>query len=120
MAEQQSDSKPLTPAQHGVKQMLQATDNLDRGISPLQQADPKSLDQWFEAVTANLVAGMPEAITDDQLLPVVEALRAKRLTFLVEQAKKDSEPKRGRKSPQTLQQTIRILDSSDISDLEDL
>ncbi len=110
----------MTPAQLNLKAALKATDEQDRGlpISPLSEADPKSLDILFERVTAKLVQGLPEAITDEDLGPVIAAIRAKRDLFLVEQARKDSEekPKRGSRG-KAAAPAMDLLEITDLSEL---
>lgn len=88
--------------------------------SPLSEADPKSLDILFERVTAKLVQGLPEPITDDDLLPVLETFRAKRELFLTEQARKESEPKRSRRGSGTKVDARELLELSDLDELDNL
>lgn len=55
--------------------------------SPLTEVDPTSLDLLFDRVNQKLISGLPEAITDADLQPLVDTLRAKRLIFIAEQQK---------------------------------
>jgi hypothetical protein len=66
--------------------------------SPLSEAQPESLDLLFERINEKLVAGLPEAITDADMLPVVNALRADRLRFIQAQDKLGRAPPAPRKT----------------------
>lgn len=65
--------------------------------SPLAEADPNSIDLLFERINSKLVQGLPDLITDDDLMPVVLALREARKKFLVEQDRLGKAPPAKRK-----------------------
>ena len=50
--------------------------------SPLAEADPTSLDELFDRVNDKLDAGLPETITDEDLIPLVRRLQLDRLRHL--------------------------------------
>jgi len=109
----------MTNANPALTAVLHASLALEEGRAsgaplPLSEADPQSLDDLFDAVNAKLVAGMPESITDADIIPVVAALRAQRLKFLQDQDRKASAgPRRsgaGEKRPTVKQ----VLDAADI------
>lgn len=60
--------------------------------SPLAEAEALSLDTLFDRVNNKLIAGMPEAVTDDEINPVTLVLRKQRLEFLSEQDKQMKAP----------------------------
>ena len=69
--------------------------------SPLSEADPHSLDELFERINQKLISGMPESITDDDLKPVIIALRAQRVKHLQDQATKAAKPPKTRQAKPT-------------------
>jgi hypothetical protein len=56
--------------------------------SPLNEVDEASLDELFDRINRKLIEGMPETITDADLLPIVKRLRAQRVKFALDQASK--------------------------------
>lgn len=77
--------------------------------SPLAEADPNSLDILFERINSKLCLGLPELITDDDLMPVVLALREARKKFLVEQDRLGKAPPAKRKPKiESVQQAIDL------------
>ena len=69
--------------------------------SPLAEANALSLDVLFDRVNNKLIAGLPEAITDDEINPVTLVLRKQRLEFLSEQDKQGKAPAAPRKRKPT-------------------
>ena len=77
--------------------------------SPLAEADPNSLDLLFERINSKLCLGLPELITDDDLMPVVLALREARKKFLIEQDRLGKAPPAKRKAKvESVQQAIDL------------
>lgn len=53
--------------------------------SPLKDVDPQSLQRLFDRINAKIIDGIPEAITDDEIEPLVAALRLRMAQFNAEQ-----------------------------------
>jgi hypothetical protein len=110
--------KPMNSPKTDLKLMLEMSQRIDNGESPLSQVDPQSLDIYFERVNNKLVMGVPETISDeDDLSPMVAILRAKRLTFLQEEAKKIAAGPR-RRSPKKATSVAQVI--QDLSELDEL
>jgi hypothetical protein len=67
--------------------------------SPLTEVDASSLDleldRLNDAVNGNLIAGLPEAITDETLTALVDLYRAKALQWEMEESTKKPRAKSG-------------------------
>jgi len=72
-------------------------DNEPVTISPLAEASPESLDVLFERVNAKLIEGVPEALTDGEIAPLVDELKRMRIKFLADQDKLGRAPQAPRK-----------------------
>lgn len=78
-----------------LKDALTASlDELKNG-SPINEADPYSIDEQFDRINNKLAAGMPETITEADLLPVVNRLRAQRHHFSQETEKRAEARRKG-------------------------
>lgn len=77
--------------------------------SPLAEVDPNSLDELFDRINLKLTGGMPELITDEDLEPLISALRAQRSKFILEQDKLGKAPPAPRKAkPKSIAQVIAL------------
>jgi hypothetical protein len=77
--------------------------------SPLKEADPLSLDILFERINQKLAAGLPEQITDDELFPVVLALRKQRSLKIEKDLQKLADgPKTRKAKPKTIQEALIV------------
>ncbi len=76
----------LSPLNAPLRASLALVEGRTEGASnPLREADPASMEELYDRINAKLAAGMPEAITDDDLLPVVNDLIAQRARWQREQ-----------------------------------
>lgn len=97
------DPNPLTEA---LKGSLEAIDSGTE--SPLSEATPDSVDILLDRIKDHLVAGMPEKISDSDLLQAVRIYRAQALKWGQEEQKKREAGPRKRRS------TVEAIDISDL------
>jgi hypothetical protein len=64
--------------------------------SPLAEATIDSIDLLLDELDQNLVAGMPEAITDEKLIALIDVFRAQAINWEMQQQAET--PKRSRKT----------------------
>ena len=82
--------------------------------SPLKEADPNSLQILFDRVNDKLIAGVPEAITDDDIMPIVKIFREDRKIFLSEQDKLGRAPGKRKARPTSVAQVIQDINVDDL------
>lgn len=85
--------------------------------SPLSEVDPNSINDLFERVNNKLVMGMPEAITDEDIMPLVNTLLSQRKTFLSEQDRLGRAPS-AKKKTGPVKSVAEVIHQIDIEELE--
>jgi hypothetical protein len=95
---------------------------LEGGKSPLEDIDLQTLEIWFDRINNKLLNGLPQAITEDDIKPIVEVLIHKRTQFIMEQsAIKPSKAKREPKAKAKTKSSNIIFEALDFDlDLDDL
>ena len=87
---------------------------MPNGDSPLKEADPNSLQILFDRVNDKLIMGLPEAITDEDLMPLVKIFRDDRKTFLVEQDRLGKAPGRRKAKPTSVAEVVQDINVDDL------
>jgi len=80
--------------------------------SPLTEATPDSVDELLDLMNRSMVAGMPEAITDDKLVKLIAAYRRQAENWLIQEAEKRAAGPRKRQ-PKTFD-TSQAIDIGDL------
>lgn len=89
------------------------------GTSPLSEVESTSLDELFDRVNQKLISGLPESITDADLQPLVDTLRARRLTFIADQQKMPAPRGRAVKKAPALSVADALAAMSDLGGEDD-
>jgi len=83
--------------------------------SPLKEADPQALQILFDRVNDKLVTGVPESITDEDIMPLVKIFRDDRKVFLSEQDRLGRAPGKKRQAkPTSVAQVIQDINVDDL------
>lgn len=84
----------LTAALQGTLDILNESPEAE---SPLAEATPDSIDLLFERINQNLAEGLPEKISDSDLLRVVQIYRAQALKWSQDEEIKRNKPRASKK-----------------------
>lgn len=77
--------------------------------SPLVEATPDSIDELLDRINNHLAAGLPEKVTNESLMKIVEAYRAQAVKWTAEVAETGRAP-RGRKKAEKPDHSDKALD----------
>lgn len=78
--------------------------------SPLEEADPKSLDELFLRIDKKLIAGIPREITEFEIESVVEYYLKERIRFVYDLEHNIKTPKTRSSKPKDLHEALKNLD----------